>query len=246
MKPTENIDDLMINAFVDGQLDTDNAETVLAAMEDDPQIRENVYLARRAKDLVKVGFERAAAPLPAAPLKKHSRLPRHTSHGLAASLLVMLLGFGSGIFGYYATRHLSTETSLAVPNPAHKTYTNHVVLHLSKSNPRQFSAALRYIDKFLDDHPAPDSQIEVIANAGGLDLMRSDKSPYKAQIIAMMHNHSNVHFLACANGIRNLRKQGINPPIIQHIETDKTAIDHIIARLQAGWTYVKVDKLPEI
>ena len=165
---------------------------------------------------------------------------------IPASLLVMALGFGSGILGYYGAKELSSETSLAALTPAQKTYTDHVVLHLSESDPKQFSAALRYIEKFLDENQTTGSQIEVIANSGGLDLMRSDRSPFKARVVAMMREHDNVHFIACANGIRNLRKQGDNPRIIQDIDTDKTAIDHIIGRLQAGWRYVKVDNIPEI
>lgn len=246
MKQTDYIDDLMLNAFVDGQLDAGNCETVLAAMEKDPQTRDRVYLMRRAKDLIKIGFERVESPLPRTPLKKRRWFRGVSSYGLAASLLVMSLGFGSGVFAYYLTDELSTKTSLATLNPAQKTYTDHVVLHISESDPKQFSAALRYIDKFLDDNQTPGSQIEVIANSGGLDLMRSDKSPFKAQVVAMMRDHDNVHFIACANGIRNLHKQGIDAPIIPDIDTDKTAIDHIIGRLQAGWTYVKVDTIPEI
>jgi intracellular sulfur oxidation DsrE/DsrF family protein len=246
MNKTDYIDDLMLNAFVDGQLDAGNCETVIKAMEYDPETRERVYLVRRAKDLIKVGFEHVESPLPAVPVNKKRWLFGRSSYGLAASLLVMALGFASGILGYYGAKELSTETSLAALTPAQKPFTDHVVLHLSESDPKQFSAALRYIKKFLVENRAPGSQIEVIANSGGLDLMRSDKSPFKAQVVAMMREHDNVHFIACANGIRNLRKQGDNPQIIQDIDTDKTAIDHIIGRLQAGWRYVKVDNIPEI
>ena len=121
-----------------------------------------------------------------------------------------------------------------------------VILRVSESDPRQFSAALRYVENFQDNNPQPASQMEVVANAGGLDLMRADVSPFKAQVVAMMKNHQNVHFIACLNGIRKLRRRGIEPDIIGDIATDKTAIDHIIDRLQAGWTYVKVGTLPEI
>ncbi len=245
MKQTDYIDDLMLNAFVDGQLDAGNCETVLAAMENDSQTRERVYLMRRAKDLIKVGFEHVESPLPAVPVRKKGWLRGGSSYGLAASLLVMALGFGTGVLGYYAGKELSGGPSLTAAS-AVKPTTDHVVLHISESDPKQFSAALRYIEQFLDENQTPGSQIEVIANSGGLDLMRSDTSPFKAQVVAMMRDHDNVHFIACANGIRNLRKQGINPPIIQHIDTDKTAIDHIIGRLQAGWKYVKVDSIPEI
>lgn len=245
-KQTEYIDDLMVNAFVDGQLDPSNCENVVAAMESDPGTRERVYLMRRAKDLIKVGFENAQTPVPAPSVNKRRQLSRRCSFGLAASLLMAAVGFGSGAVGYYVAQQMSEPTAVSLAS-LHAPSTNHVVLHISESDPRLFSAALSYVNSFLDQNQAPGSQIEVIANSGGLDLMRADKSPYKAQVVAMMKNHKNVHFIACANGIRNLRKRGVEPHIIGDIDTDKTAIDHIINRLQAGWTYVKVDDIrPQI
>jgi len=245
-KQTEHIDDLMVNAFVDGQLDAAHCESVIAAMEASAETRERVYRMRRAKDLIKVGFESAETPSATGPAPRGGLFGGRYSVGLAASLLMASIGFSSGMLGYYVSKQLSHPAQAGALAAAHTPSTNHVVLHVSESDPKQFSAALRYVEHFLDSNQAPGSQIEVIANSGGLDLMRADKSPFKAQVVAMMHNHSNVHFIACANGIRNLRKLGVEPRIIGDIDTDKTAIDHIINRLQAGWTYVKVDDIPEI
>ena len=243
----EHIDDLMVNAFVDGQLDAVHRQSVIAAMDASLETRERVYLMRRAKDLIKVGFETAETPSATAPAHGGRGLfGRRCSVGLAASLLMASIGFGSGMLGYYVNKQLSHPAQVGALAVAHTPSTNHVILHVSESDPKQFSAALRYVEHFLDGNQAPGSQIEVIANSGGLDLMRADKSPFKAQVVAMMQHHSNVHFIACANGIRNLRKLGIEPKIIGDIDTDKTAIDHIINRLQAGWTYVKVDDIPAI
>jgi len=61
-----------------------------------------------------------------------------------------------------------------------------------------------------------------------------------------MRERNNVHFIACAYGIRLLHERGVEPNIIEGISTDKTAMDHIIDRLQSGWTYIKVDSLPKI
>jgi len=249
-KQTEYIDDLMVNAFVDGQLDAANCENVVAAMESDPETRERVYLMRRAKDLIKAGFESAQtpapAPAPAPAVNKRRQLGRRCSFGLAASVLMAAVGFGSGAVGYYVAQQVSEPTAVSLAS-LHAPSTNHVILHVSESDPKLFSAALSYVNSFLDQNQSPGSQIEVIANSGGLDLMRADKSPFKAQVVAMMKNHKNVHFIACANGISNLRKRGVEPHIIGDIDTDKTAIDHIINRLQAGWTYVKVDDIrPQI
>ena len=245
-KHIEHIDDLMVNAFVDGQLDAVHCESVIAAMEASAETRERVYLMRRAKDLIKVGFESAETPSATGPVPGRGLFGRRYSMGLAASLLIVSIGFGSGVLGYYVSKQLSPPSPAGALAAARTPSTNHVILHVSESDPKQFSAAMRYVENFLDSNQAPGSQIEVIANSGGLDLMRADKSPFKAQVVAMMKHHSNVHFIACANGIRNLRKLGIEPKIIGDIDTDKTAVDHIINRLQAGWTYVKVDDIPEI
>jgi intracellular sulfur oxidation DsrE/DsrF family protein len=146
------------------------------------------------------------------------------------------------MLGYYGTKQFAGAAIASAPQG----YTDRVVLHLSESDPKQFAAALTYIKNFLEANQAEDSRIEVIANSGGLDLMRVDTSPFKNQLVTMMRDHDNVHFIACANAIRNLRKQGIHAQIIPEVHTDKTAIDHIIGRLQAGWSYVKIDNVPAI
>ena len=246
MSESNYIDDMMLAAFVDGQLDPVNCECVLAAVETDSDTRERLYQLRRAKDLMKMSFAHVEPPSRAWSAPKWG-FSASSGVGIAASLLVLTLGFGSGVLGYYCSERLADDPrnppALAItPQP----YNNRVVLHISESDPRQFDAALNYIETFLDKNKTEGSQIEVIANSGGLDLMRTDTSPVKKRVIAMMRKHENVHFIACANGLRNLHKRGIDAPIIPDIDTDKTAIDHIIGRLHAGWTYVKVDNLPEI
>jgi intracellular sulfur oxidation DsrE/DsrF family protein len=243
MQQSDHIDDILLGAFIDGQLDAANAEAVIAALQEDPDTRERLYQLRRAKDLMKVGFDHVEPPPQATPPAPRSRFSVRGRFGIAASLLVLALGFASGILGYYGTKQLAGDTIASTPQQA---YTDRVVLHLSESDPKQFAAALNYIEDFLAANEAEDSQIEVIANSGGLDLMRMDTSPFKNQLVAMMRDHDNVHFIACANAIRNLRKQGIQAQIIPKVHTDKTAIDHIIGRLQAGWSYVKIDNVPAI
>ena len=246
MSNSDYIDDLMLAAFVDGQLDPANCDSVLTAVEKDADTRERLYQVRRAKDLIKIGFEHLEAPVHTRSASKRG-FSVGSGVGIAASLLVLALGFGSGVLGYYCSERLADDSgnppALAITPHPHK---DRVVLHISESNPKQFDAALNYIEEFLDKNRTDSSQVEVIANSGGLDLMRTDTSPVKQRVIAMMRKHDNVHFIACANGLRNLHKRGIDAPIIQDIDTDKTAIDHIIGRLHAGWTYVKVDNLPEI
>lgn len=62
MQYNDHIDDQMLGAFVDGELDTAGRGQVLDAMENDQIIRERVYKLRRAKDLMKLGFDNMRAP----------------------------------------------------------------------------------------------------------------------------------------------------------------------------------------
>ncbi|HQU14634.1 MAG: hypothetical protein ACYC18_12275 [Gammaproteobacteria bacterium] len=41
------------------------------------------------------------------------------------------------------------------------------MLHISESDPKPFVAVLDYIRKFLKNHQGRDSQVAVVANAGG-------------------------------------------------------------------------------
>jgi anti-sigma factor RsiW len=100
MKQAEYIDDLMINAFVDGQLDVANCEAVLAAMEADPETRRRVFLVPHARNLMRIGFANAQALSPIRSGRKQSCFRERRGHGLAAALVMLSLGFGSGVLGY--------------------------------------------------------------------------------------------------------------------------------------------------
>jgi intracellular sulfur oxidation DsrE/DsrF family protein len=193
---------------------------------------------------MRVGFASAQPPSRRAPLPVVPVAGR-LSGALAASVAALALGLACGSLGYHYGRHLE-RSELASLASSQQQQSDRIVLHISEANPMQFAAALSYADKFLQRHPAPESRVEVIANAGGLDMMRIGLSPYEDQIGALLEAHPNVRFLACANAIANLRKRGIEPHLMDNVDTEKRAIDHIVARLQEGWSYVRVDALPQI
>ena len=239
MKHTDNIDEQTLDAFVDGQLDPAQRSSVIQAMDHDPDVREQVYQLRRAKDLMKLGFEDARPTSPG-----HRGGPtRRYAVGVAASLAMLGIGFSTGMLGYHYTAHQGSGTALMAS--AVQPQGSHVVLHIGDSDPDHFAAALNYVDSFLKENAGRGGQIEVVANAGGLELMRSGLSPYQQRVVDMINRHSNVHFIACANAIRNLQLQGIEPRIIKDVDTEQTALEHIVERLQSGWTYIKADALPE-
>lgn len=240
----ERLDDLTLGAFVDGHLDVAHRERVLRAMEEDLAVRERVYRLRRAKDLMRIGFE-SVQPPPHASAPTGGRRGRRWGAmplGLVATVLIALGGLSAGPAGLDSGGGVKAPVATApgtVPRQATR-----IVLHISESDPKQFAAVLSYIRSFLKTHPAGSGQIAVVANAGGLNLLRAGVSPYEREVRELTLAHPNVHFIACANSIRALRRHGVRPTFLRNVDTSKPALDQIIALVQAGWTYVKVESLP--
>jgi len=244
MKDNYGLDELTLNAYVDGQLDPEQERQVLNAMDTDRSIREQVCQLRRTKDWMRTGYGEAQPseqPLPAG--KRHlSRVQA----GLAASLMALAVGLGGGILGYACAERESSAQMAALGGGLGQENPHKVLLHLGDSDPRHFQAVLDYTESFLEEHKERDVQVEVIANSGGIELMRSGESPFEDRVRSLSDKYDNLQFIACMNALRNMRKQGVEPAMIDDVHTGVTAVDHIVKRLQEGWTYRKVDNLSDI
>jgi len=75
-----------------------------------------------------------------------------------------------------------------------------------------------------------------VANTNGIDQVTSGVSPYEARVRAMMQQYANLHFIACANSIRQLRNRGSDALMITDVHRNSTALDHMVARLRDGWS----------
>ena len=240
MDKLENMDGQMLGAFVDGHLDAEHSAFVIKAMEDDPEIRDQVYQLRRAKDLMKLGFGGASAPSGKQQSVKHSfwrsRIP-----AVAASITFLAVGLLAGSAGFY----YGSQANSTIASAVNLEQTHRVVLHVRKADMKQFVQAIAYTEDFIEEHGAED-QIEVVAHGKAVDLMRVGVSPLENEIVDLISRYPNVHFVACSNGIRDIRQKGIEPVMIKGVKTDMPAMDHIIGRVQAGWTYTRADSLAEI
>jgi intracellular sulfur oxidation DsrE/DsrF family protein len=103
-------------------------------------------------------------------------------------------------------------------------------------------AALDYAEQLLASNSQrhQDFRLEVVANDGGIELLRRDTSPFPQRIEALLSRYDNISFLACANALRKLRERGVEVELLPGTRSDHTAIDEIIERLEGGWRYLKV------
>jgi hypothetical protein len=95
MQASNGICDDMLAAFADGLLDEASCETVIKAIENDPDTRERYHRLRHSKDLMKLGFGKAQAP--SGTRDKHGRpFWRGNFPKAAAAFAIIAVSIGAG------------------------------------------------------------------------------------------------------------------------------------------------------
>ena len=242
MKELNQIDEVMLAAFVDDQLDIDNCKAIIKAMDEDEDLRDQVYNLHKTKDLMKLSFGDENLP-ETSPKKYTNTLHSQCVARIATAFTALAIGLGAGFTGYQYCSQTGHVAHLSASGLAALTQRQgeRIILHIDESDPVQFEQTLAYTEAFLNKHRENSKvRIEVVANAGGIDLLRQDY-PLSNKVRSMMDEYNNITFIACTNAINRLRAQGFEPTMIKDVDTEKAVLTHIIDRLRTGWTYVKAD-----
>ena len=230
-----DVSDELLSAFVDGQLDDIERGRVLSVINDDPAVGKRAFDLWRLKEMV-----RHALPMQPAPqttsrggARWHSRWP---THAIAAGLIAAASVTG----GWFARGPLGTGSQRDVARVA--TVQNHqkVLLHIGSSNPVRIKAILDEAEQLLrsSDRQGESMQVEVVANEGGLDMLRTGVSPFAERIQQMRQAHRNLSFVACGNTVERLRNAGEDTRLLPHTLVASSAIDEIVTRQRQGWLYI--------
>jgi len=225
----------ILHAYVDGELSAPEKSRLLVKMETDETIRDRACFLLRTKEWVRFSFEHETAPTRSLPsIRKH--FWQAPVFQVAASVLVAILAFGAGWVGHSlqggAPQNLALETNNGE--------SQHVILHIGESDEARFSSLLAKAEQMLRTYQDAGIQVEVIANAGGLDLLRTASSQHVDHIKRMIARYDNVRFIACSKGLQRLRANGLDPIVITGVDAHEPAADHLIQRLTEGWTYIKI------
>lgn len=238
-----HISDEMINAFIDDELDQQDKLAIKQAMDDDAVLRSRIESLCTLKKTVKQSYQQ----LPVVD-NSYSASRVRTGNWITNVAMVSLLVVGL-VFGWMARGEYDTDTVPSVDyanaiqlDSQLPAQSSKVILHLSSSEPARLDRTLRQVSGIIDKYTRHqmEFEVEVVAHAGGIDLLREDISPYKKEIMDVMARYQNVTFIACNNAIDRLRLQGIEPKLIAHTRAGVTAVDQIVKRLQEGWIYIKV------
>ena len=231
MRKDDPISEEQLNAFIDGELDSEEENRLFGLAEVSPELDSRLCQQRRLKEMV----QHAYRDVPEYRREESMRSPRRRMAGIAAAaVLVLFLGMIAGFGG----AHLVQPESFGAVTLAQQDE-QRWLLHLASSEPARMQAALRRANDLMNDPDAPEGRrVEIVANESGLDLLRSDVTPFAAEIRELARR--DVLFFACARAISRLEERGVDVRLVPEAETRYSALDRVILRMNEGWKYEKI------
>ncbi len=218
-----------LNALADGALDTEQSESLLETIEQDAGLRESLCDIHRLKDMVRYAYADCGPP------PQRQRLAPRFRVGLAvAAMALFSLGFMGGRFTLPSDPLAPFELTQVVSQP------NKVVLFVGHSDNGKFQQALDRAERLLNEYEGQGVEVNVVASAGGIDLLRKSSSPYLQRIKDLSDSYTAIQFVACNNTIARLAGQGKDVTLIENALIKPSAVQFVVERLQQGWSYVAI------
>ncbi len=233
------ISDEQLNAFVDDELGFEEKRQIFDLLDQDKDLARQVQELHQLRSLMQYAYHNPPSS------RRHSIRPgnRAPLRGLAAGLL---MGVGA-LAGWYGNSQFSNgagsfPVATAFSLSSEIANEGNLLIHISTDDPQRMKAALDYAEEELISHRTRNQafRLEILTNDGGVELLRSDTSPYPERIAALLKEHDNLTFIACANALLKLQERGIKVELLPNVQSHHTAIDTIVDRLESGWHYLKV------
>ncbi|OOZ38213.1 zf-HC2 domain-containing protein [Solemya elarraichensis gill symbiont] len=227
-----------LNRFIDGELSKEERRRLERHLEENPAFIEKVREYRSIDQALRDAYDDVEPP-------QHLPVTRsmwaNSGRSLALMILLLPLGFLVG-WSMHATYSANSHTPLTsgISLPVKNLAQNNTVLHIDVDEKAAANELLDRVESILTSYANDEIQVEVVANAAGLNLLRVDKSAVANRVSQMMDKYDHLMFLACANTISRLTEKGEEVELIDRTHAGETAIDHVVGRLSSGWTYVKI------
>lgn len=232
------VGDELLNAFVDGELDSAEKSRLLGMIAASDELKNRVCELWQLKEMIGSAYPRTAAPHSA---RRAARfLSPHLTHSLAAGVF-LAIGLTTGWF-VHGMRGAPPAPLLMQASVQPAKHESKVVLHIFSGESVRFEAALDQAEELMRsaDKLGNHVQLDVVANSEGLRLLQADASPYPQRIKDMQQTYKNLNFYACGITIDKLRRRGVNVQLLPEAVITPSALDLIMTREKQGWLYIQV------
>ncbi|AZR81001.1 zf-HC2 domain-containing protein [Thiomicrospira sp. S5] len=223
-----------IHAYLDGELSLQERQRFEEALKLDPALRHEVCELRKIKQQMLEHYQKV--PVPPRPTFECQGSNRTYWAAAASVALVVALG----VFALpYSPADSGMQGVSVVQNEATD---SRILLHIDSNQPEKTQALLQKASTLLAENKAqegvPPMQIEIVANDHGIELFEQDNQSREA-IISLLAQYDNLKLIACQRALERRAAKGEPAKLIDGVESDKTAIDEIVNRMQTGWKYYK-------
>ena len=226
----------IISAYADGELQGGEKKEFEKTLHHDDELQQKLDDLYALKAQLQNAYKNIEPPV------KQQYASGNARYAMYAALL--LLTFSGG---WFSGELLNNRTMAEIESfdPAMKVIAEQpgkYILHISVHDQDKFKQTLDQAEMLMASYKNKDKNIEleILANAGGLDLFREEATPYTHRVKQLSKDYSNIKFIACSNAIKNLREKGIEPKLINTVHQGSTAIDQVVKRVHQGWSYIKI------
>ena len=231
-----------LNAFVDGELNEAQRESLLGRLDNELELRGELCDIHRVKNLVQFAY-----PLNSEKQNTDSVNKVHFAAMAASLLFVLTLGFLGGYLTFnqafgvnnQLARNLDkTEGQLQLSGVEEKQ--QKVIIYLGSSQKEKLDATLDKAESLLTKYKEDGTEVYVVTSAGGIDLLRTSNTSSKNRIKTMSSLYKSLHFVACNNQIYHLHKKGQPVNLVAEAEVAPSAVQFVVDHLKKGWKYIAI------
>lgn len=229
-----------LNAYLDGELAPADAERVVAALGADPALREEACALRALREQLRLAYD---VP-PRAPRRAdvgRNCFAARWPHALAAMLLLccgIVLGWLG--HGWQSSGAPGWDDALA---PRIAADPRRLVLHVGDFDPVRIDALLAESAAQLAAAQSAGRplRLEIVANSGGLDLLRVAATNYAATLERLRRDYpERFSLVACGQGLQRVRETGGDTRLLPGVVVAPSALDAVVKRLAEGWSYRRI------
>ncbi|MBN1218938.1 MAG: DsrE family protein [Anaerolineae bacterium] len=110
-----------------------------------------------------------------------------------------------------------------------------VIFHLDEYNGVQITTLLKNIENLITDLGENNVQIEVVANAEGVNALLKRPNSHTDQIVKLADK--GVYFTACAIAIHQI---GLTKDkLLEPVDIVRSGIGELVKRQTQGWVYIR-------
>ena len=238
MNEDDEFSDEQLQAFVDDEIGTHERAEIMQAVDRNDALACRVCELLHLKDTVRLAYRDPPQPEKQEILWHTARKARLSLKVVAAAVLFATGSLAGWVLQSYTDSPHGRVNQLAQAEYAHK----RAILHISTADTERLDKALDDAESMLAGNDGKPGlvQLEVVANAEGLELLRADTSRFIERIRVLAEDHDNVDFFACSRTIEKLRLKGIPVKLVPEAAIIPEALKKVVDRIQDGWIYIRV------